>query len=1219
MAIAEPKTSPEKTSQYVNFDEFIEFQLKKTRNGIHHTDILSSAVVLCAVVLAYLFTFVIFDHWIVSGGISYSVRVALLGLLLLGIATWSVWKIVIPYMQQINILFAAREIERSHPELKSSLISLVDLRNSGKKISPQILKALEKRTALEISHTNVDDAVDRRTLMRASYTLLAIVALLSAYTVLSPKNITTSLWRALFPTSPVAVSTRTSIVQVTPGNSEVLARDQVDVTAELSGVIPEEATLYFSTQDRRFVNEPISMRNTGEGLPRFRGRLTGENGEGLLKDVTYNIVAGDTQSPTYTINVNQPPRAEVTQITYEYPTYMGLDRKEQDGANIDAWEGTWVTVHAQPNMELTRAMVLCSDEAQGEVRAEEYPLSKKSDGTWEAKWQLKIRSDGTSPNFYHVQVWNEKDETDPLPTYHRIKIRPDLKPEITLLHPTKDMDAPLNAVIPVAFTCSDPDFMLRRIDLKLEKSGEVLPVSPQLYTGPPYTSDFKTTYQLDLQKFKFQTGEQFSLYIQAQDNREPIDGISNDTTNSPKITITIIDPAPPEDVKQFEQQQQDQLNKQIEQASEEAQQDRNVTEQNPQEQNPADENMQPREDENPNQEPGENTEPGEPSDMPQDGKDGNPQPGQGNAGEPKNGSPQEATTPEKQHQPQDGSQPGTEDSPSNKPATEKPASEMHETQNRTEQNGTPDPQKNGTKQNSSTEQKPGENSNSNKQDKPRDKAADDEALKKLIDWNKQQQNKSDQTEKENTTQQEDTAKTESSNQTENSTQKDPQQNKEMSPEEKSKTSGQESQPKNGENTSDQKNDSTPPDSPAENTQSGKMNEDQKPGEMSPENSSQKPGDSPPGESPPEEMKPGKTPSKNNQNPDQSPAGPSESAQNKPDASENKGPDDLKPSDQPKNGEAMNREPTDAENAKQSDQDPKQMQPGEQTPKQSQENEQPSEQKSSEGKPGDQKPSDEKPTDEKPTDGKPTDGKPTDGKPTDGKPTDGKPTDGKPTDGKPSDGKPTDIKPNDGKPSDGKPSDEKPSDGKPSDQKPADGKPEGGKPSEGKPGDSKPGSGKASSQPPMNGGDGQAGDSDGSGSGEGAGTPTPDDPDLDNKKKATNLALKRLQDQLERGETPQELMDELGFNQQELETFMDRLEERLSDPGLDQTPETEAARRQFESLLKGIDYQSTGEVRGGGAKERSASQSLGSSNRPVPPEYRLDNEAYKRKLSQEGSK
>ncbi|MCA9089956.1 MAG: hypothetical protein KDA90_15150, partial [Planctomycetaceae bacterium] len=148
----------------------------------------------------------------------------------------------------------------------------------------------------------------------------------------------------------------------------------------------------------------------------------------------------------------------------------------------------------------------------------------------------------------------------------------------------------------------------------------------------------------------------------------------------------------------------------------------------------------------------------------------------------------------------------------------------------------------------------------------------------------------------------------------------------------------------------------------------------------------------------------------------------------------------------------------------------------------------------------------------------------------------------------------------------------------------------------------------------NGGGAPGGEMNPGGSGE-APSITPEAADLENRKRSTDLALKRLQEQLERGDTPKELMDQLGFTEQDLNQFMQRLEQRLADSGADHSPEAESARRQFDSLLKGADYDSKGARRDGGDGPRNASESFGAANRPVPPEYRKDVEAYKKKVSE----
>jgi collagen type III alpha len=1304
MALAEPKQPQSKTSgpsgssRFVDFDEFIDLKLRKARTGIHHTDLLAGAVVLTAAVLGYLLVFTLFDHWIVPGGFGLTARLVMLAVVLAFAFGWIGWKIVWPYMRQVNALYAARQIEQTYPDLKSSLLSWVDLRNSGRPVSPAILKAIEKRTAVQMSHADVDRAVDRQFLMRAAYTLLAIVALTSVYVIASPKKMSTSVWRALFPTSQVAAATRTEILEVKPGETEVLARDQVDVTVELKGVVPERVMLYFTTADRRFVDEPIEMRNTGEGLPRFRARLAGEDGSGLIRDVRYRIVAGDAQSPTYLIRVNQPPSATVREVVYTYPDYMKLDETTQEGSTIDAWEGTRVTLRAEPNMPVKRAVLFFTDTERVEETAESIPMTVQ-DGRLEANWRLKFRNDGTFARYYHVQVWNERDQKDPQPTLHRIKVRPDLPPEITLTHPTSDLEAPANGVVPIAFGVKDPDFMLRRVTLKLERQGETLPVSPRLLEAPPERERFSTVHRLKLEPFRMEPGEQLTFYVEAEDNLEPFENRGKNISRSSRITITISEPKSEEEVERFEQEQQEQLDEKLEQADPRTREPSAEPMPDP-ERDPAQEDDMPDDPAQDDRQPAEET-PADPSQPPGETDESMP----GDAGT----EPQPDQT---QQQPSESKE-GTPDSEPADGGREPSPGELADGSE-----GEGEPQEPGTGQ----------------PPPRREKAPEDEALRELLDWSRQRQDQQEQ---------------QPGQQPEQPDEPDPRSRPdESAPEERPQEGmpGDESKPEMTEPDGTQPDSSrpdgtdepgmdpsqpqspstppTPPSDPSQPQQPGAGDDDDMPsrpdeapgtgGEPGTGSKSDEGMDESPDKSPgsptgepsqpdaadapqPSEKPTGDAPAEQTPDPsepqepgesgisktdDPAPKGdrppqeaPGKESPDKPDGTE---PAEPAPGERPdsKSGEpaptesdapdsprdpSTPREGTDApkSESRTTDQKPDGMSepspssPGERSPESPPS---PGEEKpdapgqpgdpmsptgeKSPGSPSDPQPS-ETPAGERPAGEAPGEPAPPDSSPAGSTPegTPDAPSGETPSGETPAaDAPPGETPPGEGQMTDApagepQPGDSQPGDATPGDSPPSDGQPDGagdGQQGEGAgdgPADGAPG--EAMGEGPVGtpsgattGGGGTEGGrspADGApGEGDASAAPPAEEADLSNRKKATNLALQQLREQLERGETPQELMDELGYTQQDLENFMRRLEERLADPGTDRSPEAESARRQFESLLQGIDYESRGEFRGGGDRQREASESFGTSRRPVPPEYRLDDEAYKRRTSRQGT-
>ncbi|MCA8999850.1 MAG: hypothetical protein KDA80_22840, partial [Planctomycetaceae bacterium] len=762
-ATQSPSQSSSQSGNFVEFDEFLEIQLAKARTGIHRTDLISSVVILLAVFCAYVLVFTIFDHWIIAGGFSDGARL----LLFTGIATftvgWSVWKIVLPGLKTVNAMYAAREIEQAHPELQTGLLSWVDFRQRGKKVSSRVSTVLEKRTAHQIERTNVDDAIDRRLLMNSSYVLMGLVIAVCLYMLISPKSMSASIWRAILPASSVSVATKTQILEVEPGDAEVLARDQLEVSVELGGEIPEEVKLFFTTKDRRFVDEPVVMRKDGEAPAKFRGRLTGEAGRGLMKDLAYYIVAGDAKSPNYQVRVNQPPSADVIEVQYDYPEYMGLESATQPGSTIEAWEGTQVTVRAVPNMPVKKAVLYCTDLDTATETAEAYDMSITDAGV-EASWTLHFDDEGMYAKHYFVQVWNERDQRDPTPTLHRIRIRPDLPPEVTVIHPTEDLEAPANANVPVAYDAQDPDFLLRQLQMHLELNGEALPVVPTLFAGPPDRKEVRGTHAIQLKDLPLKPGDQLTFFLEAQDNLEPFGKRGRNITRTSKRMITIVEPKTDEEAAKFEQQQ--------EQAAEQKLQDANPDQGAGGQRQPEGEQRQPdqappegqREQPIPNPEQAGGT-----SDEQQLGE-GDPsqnQPAQNDPGMRRDRQP-EGDNPPSQDQPMDEQRP--EDQPSDqltdsgqegepqegsqqqqgKPSKSQNRQPSGQPQNNSERNPTQQGQQSNSQQtdpSGTREGNPGQRQAGGQQppqentDPRQDKAADDEALRELLKWHNEQKDK----------------------------------------------------------------------------------------------------------------------------------------------------------------------------------------------------------------------------------------------------------------------------------------------------------------------------------------------------------------------------------------------------------------------------------------------------------------------------------------------
>jgi collagen type III alpha len=526
---------------FVDFDEYIEIQLGKTSSTIKSTDVMTALVGAGTLVTVYLLFFIVFDQWIVPGGFGTASRVLFLSALLIAVVAWVGWKVVWPWRRRVNGLYSASTIEKATPGFKGSLLNLVDLLRAGREVPPEVYRSLERRAAVALTHVDVRETVDRRLLLRLSMALFAVVVIFCGYWIFSPKNPASSLWRALAPASEEAVATRSKIDSVRPGDVDVVARSQVDVTAEVRGELPAQAVLYYTTADRKFVDERIEARPTTEGSREFHFVINGDNGAGVLQDMTYRIVAGDDSTRDYTIHVIQPPAATIDSIRLDYPEYTRLTSTTQTTGAIDALEGTRVTLRATANMPLRSASLQFFDDESASKRAEEVPVHVESGNKLQATWTLQMRSDGTYPHFYRILCTSAGGESERSPSLYTLAIRVDQPPEIVLRDPKADLELPANAVLPLLIEARDPDFGLTYINLKIEKDGSPL-IGPEIFDAHDRQErQFKGTYKWSLKEFRFRPKETITYWLEAQDNRKPL---ANSTNSSPRLRIHITDPVP---------------------------------------------------------------------------------------------------------------------------------------------------------------------------------------------------------------------------------------------------------------------------------------------------------------------------------------------------------------------------------------------------------------------------------------------------------------------------------------------------------------------------------------------------------------------------------------------------------------------------------------------------------------------------------------------------
>ena len=563
-------TAPERSqAPYAEPDEYIDYQLRKTQASIKQTDMLTAAAIAITVLVGYVLLFVLSDHWLFDGGVGGTTRV-LMFLPVIGFVGWLLGaKVIWPAFKTVSGLYAARTLESSSKDFRSSLLNLVDLKRAGREVSPVILATIEKRAAVTLTKLNVDDAIDKRPLLRTLYVLFGIVVAFCLYSVLSPKPLGSSVLRAIVPFTDIAPATQTEIVsvEVTVGDKQMRAEEEVKlraggmlpVRAQVRGEIPSEVTLLFTTADRRYVDEPMQLGVTTDPNT-FEGTL-GNDEHGLLQSFTYRVVAGDARSPEYRVEIITPPSATVTEVRYEYPEYTELDPRTQKGGAIDAWERTAITITATTNVQVKRAEVELSDT---EDFASAYPGSsvKISDGkSLATSWRADPRQgDGKFPKFYRVKVWDAEGSPDPKPAVYPINVRLDQPPQVVLVDPTTNLEMPANGTVPLVVMARDQDFKLRTVSLKIAREADDV-TDETLFDGSQQEVSLK--HDFALVPLQLKEGDTIRIWVEAQDNKLP----THNLAKTVPIEITIKKPLTKEEAKKQLEEQKKEQQKRIEEAN----------------------------------------------------------------------------------------------------------------------------------------------------------------------------------------------------------------------------------------------------------------------------------------------------------------------------------------------------------------------------------------------------------------------------------------------------------------------------------------------------------------------------------------------------------------------------------------------------------------------------------------------------------------------------
>ena len=529
---------------------------------------------------AWLALGVIVEHWLVPGGLSPGLRWAWLGVAALALVAAAIRWLVPLVRYRVNLVYAARAIEREHPELHNDLVNTVLVKAHPEANPAKVVRSLERRTAKQLADVPVEAVIDRTVPLRLAYVLAALVGLAGLYELAAPKSLLVSAARLLAPWVGWAAPSRVRIepprlawrmpaeqgpldealdrrrVAIEAGSATLVRGRQLVVAADIRGLRRDEKPVVVVAPLRGDGGvdaaaapwrTELGRGQTVGGAQRLFTAILPDAARGLDHAVEITLEAGDARTAPIRVAVVDSPTLLVREIRYAFPAYTR--RPPETVAwqgDIRAVEGTEVTIVAESNQPLEDAWIDFDGDGTRDLR---FAKSAADLARVTKSFSLRLDSDGVKPEHASYRLLfqpksaadagREAVITDAME--HRIEVLADVAPEVAIEEPRESpLRVPPAAPVTVRVQAHDPDFALARVTIETRLQGgaagqEVVVLDAE------QSGMFRGTAQLVPERLGAGPGATLEYRAVATDNRPKRPNV----THSPWQALRIDPAAPP--------------------------------------------------------------------------------------------------------------------------------------------------------------------------------------------------------------------------------------------------------------------------------------------------------------------------------------------------------------------------------------------------------------------------------------------------------------------------------------------------------------------------------------------------------------------------------------------------------------------------------------------------------------------------------------------------
>ncbi len=225
--------------------------------------------------------------------------------------------------------------------------------------------------------------------------------------------------------------------------------------------------------------------------------------ERLENNLEYYVENNAAKSPVFKVEVVDEPIVRAWQLSYSYPSYMGLNpvTDSLSYGNITAYAGTRVKLAIRSNVPLVSATLRYSD-------GKSVDLSALDSQNWLT--QLTVSSNQT----WYMELKDELGRTS-RPEEKQITVVPDNPPQVRILFPGRDITLEQDLLLPLIIS-GDDDFGLQDCNLKYQiNDGAIQTKSIQtVISGKLFNRD----YVFEMRPLNLIPGNVVSYWVEIFDN-----------------------------------------------------------------------------------------------------------------------------------------------------------------------------------------------------------------------------------------------------------------------------------------------------------------------------------------------------------------------------------------------------------------------------------------------------------------------------------------------------------------------------------------------------------------------------------------------------------------------------------------------------------------------------------------------------------------------------